>query len=126
MAVAAGLERPVLGDAGFLGEARQRVVFAEDGDDRAALARLAHHAVGMPATFSVMRKPWCAQLGEVLGAGARLGVAELRHAPDAVAQGDEARLDRVDAAPDVAAVVHARLPIHCKTGIILPASPDTA
>ena len=43
MAVAAGLDRLLLGDAGLLAETRQRVVFAEDGDDGAALARLADH-----------------------------------------------------------------------------------
>ena len=35
-------DRPMLGDPGFLAQARQRVVFAEDRDHRAALAGLAH------------------------------------------------------------------------------------
>jgi hypothetical protein len=43
MAVAIAGDRPVLGHAGFLGEAGQGVVLAENGDDRAVLARLAHH-----------------------------------------------------------------------------------
>ena len=57
MAMAAGLDRARLGDAGFLAQARQRVIFAEEGDHGAALAPFADQAVGMPATFSVMRKP---------------------------------------------------------------------
>src|ERR1700688_5060247 len=48
-----------------------------------------------------------AQLSEMFGAAARLGVANLGHCPDLVAQIDETRLDRVNASPNVAAVVHA-------------------
>ena len=43
MAVAGARQRLRLGDAGLLAQARQRVVFAEDGDHRAVLAGLAHH-----------------------------------------------------------------------------------
>jgi len=47
-----------------------------------------------------------AQFGQMFGGGARLGVAHLGHRPDLVAQGDETRLDRVNAKPNVVAVVH--------------------
>jgi hypothetical protein len=46
MAVAAGFDRAVLGHAGFLAQAGQGVILAEDGDDRAFLARLAHDGGG--------------------------------------------------------------------------------
>ena len=43
MAEAVAGQRLRLGDAGLLRQARQRVVLAEDGDDRPAFAGLAHH-----------------------------------------------------------------------------------
>ena len=46
------------------------------------------------------------QLGEMFGAGAGFSVADFGHAPHPVAEFDETGLDCVDAAPDLAAVVH--------------------
>ena len=62
-------------------------------------------AVGMPATFSVTRKPCALQHRGVLGAGADLGVGELRHAPDAVGQRLEVVLLGVHQAPDFLGVL---------------------
>jgi hypothetical protein len=42
MAVAAGNDWPLFGDARFLAEARERVIFPENGDDRTSLAGLSH------------------------------------------------------------------------------------
>jgi len=59
----------------------------------------------MPAIFSVT-KALVTQFGQMFGRRARLGVADLGHAPDPVGEGGKTRLDGVDAAPDVTAVVH--------------------
>src|SRR5262249_27498500 len=107
MAMAAGLDRTMLGNARLLAEARKRVIFAEEGDDRTALAPLAHQRGRNISDILGDAKTLMAQLGEMLGGGARLGVAHLRRSPDLVAQVDETRLDRINATPDVAAVVHA-------------------
>ena len=110
MAMAAGLDRAMLGDAGLLAQARQRIIFAHEGDDGTALAPFAHHGGGNAGDILGDAKTLMAQFGQMLGGGARLGVADLGHRPDPVAQIDETRLDRVNATPDVAAVVHACVP----------------
>ncbi len=109
MAMAAGLDRARLGDAGFLAQAGQGVIFAEEGDDRSAFAPFADHRGRDIGDILGDAKALVAQLGQMLGRRARLGVADLGHAPDPVGERGETRLDRVDAAPDVAAVVHVLL-----------------
>src|SRR3954449_2448912 len=107
MAVAAGLDRTMLRDARLLAEARQRVIFPHEGNDRSALAPFAHHRGRNARDLLGDAKALMTQLGKMLGGGPRLGVADFGHAPDLVAEVDETCLDRVDATPDVAAVVHA-------------------
>ena len=46
-----------LGQAGFLGQAGQGVVFAQDGMTGPPVPASPMTAVGMPARFSVTRKP---------------------------------------------------------------------
>ena len=106
MAVAAGLDRLRLGDAGLLAEAGQGVVFAEEGDHRPAFAPFAHQRGRNVSDILGDAESLMAQLGQMFGGGARLGVADLGHRPDPVAQLDETRFDRVNAAPNVATVVH--------------------
>ena len=106
MAVAAGLDRTMLGDAGLLAEAGQGVIFAEEGDHRAALTPFAHHRGWNVGEVLGDAETLVAQFGQMFGGGARLGVADLGHRPDPVAQFDETRLDRVDAAPNITTVVH--------------------
>src|SRR5882757_3866696 len=106
MAMAAGLDRVMFGDTGLLAEAGQGVIFAEEGDDRAAFAPFAHRRSRNPGEVLGDAKALMAQLGEMFGGRARLGVADLRHRPHPVAQFDETRLDRVDATPNVTTVVH--------------------
>ncbi len=60
-----------------------------------------------------------AQLGQMFGGGARLGVADFGHRPDPVAQGDETRLDRINATPNVTAVVHRPVPDQCESEIVI-------
>ena len=110
MAVAAGLQRARFGHAGLLAEAGQRVVFAEEGDHRTAFAPFAHHRGRNAGDLLGDAETLMAQLGQMFGGRARLGVADLGHRPDPVGQGDEARLDRVDAAPDVTAIIHLPVP----------------
>ena len=96
----------VLGDAGLLAQARQRVIFAHEGDDGPPSPAFADHGGGNAGDILGDAKTLMAQLGEMFGERARLGVTHLGHGPDPVAQIDETRLDRVNAKPDVAAVVH--------------------
>ena len=110
MAMAAGLERARFGHAGLLAEAGQRVIFAEEGDDGSAFAPFAHQRGGNAGDLLGDAETLMAQLGQMFGGRARLGVADLGHRPDPVARGDEARLDRVDATPDVTAVIHLPVP----------------
>ena len=114
MAVAAGLQRARLGHAGLLAEAGQRVIFAEEGDDGPAFAPFAHQRGGNACDLLGDAETLMAQLGQMFGGRARLGVAHLGHRPDPVGQGDETRLDGVDATPDVTAVIH--LPISNSEG----------
>lgn len=111
MAVAAGFQRARFGHASLLAETWQRVIFAEEGDHRPAFAPFAHQRGGNAGDLLGDAKPLMPQLGQVLGGRARLGVADLRHRPDPVGQFDEARLDRIDATPDAAAVVHLPIPV---------------
>jgi hypothetical protein len=67
MAGAASLDGPVLRHAGFLGEARQGVVLAEDGDDGAFIAGFAHYgrrdagdAGGDAEASAASISPWAA------------------------------------------------------------------
>ncbi len=107
MAVTAGLDRPVLGNAGLLAEAGQGVIFAEERDDGAALAPFAHQRGRNAGQVLGDAETLVLKLSQMLGGGARLGVAHLRRSPDLVAPVDETRLDRVTATPNVTTVVHA-------------------
>jgi hypothetical protein len=48
------------------------------------------------------------QFHSVLGRGAMLGVAELGHAPDAIAQRDKIRLLCLNEMPDISVLIHAK------------------
>ena len=104
-------QRLLLRDAGFLRQAGQRVVLAEDGDHRAVLAGLAHHRGRDTGDVTGDPKSFRLQHGGVFGAGAELGVAKFRHFPDAVGQTDEIVLVVVHVAPDFLGVLHFLLPL---------------
>src|SRR5207245_8368476 len=110
MAMAAGLERARFGHAGFLAETGQGVTFAEEGDHGPAFAPFAHQGGGNACDLLGNAETLMAQLGQMFGGRARLRVADLGHRPDPVAQFDEARLDGVDAKPDVTAIIHLPVP----------------
>src|SRR5205814_5971686 len=95
------------GDTRLLAETRQRVIFTHEGDDRSAVAPFARHRSRDAGNILGDAETLMAQLGEMLGGGPRFGVADFRHPPDLVAEVDETCLDRVNATPDIAAVVHA-------------------
>ncbi len=114
MTMAAGLQRARFGHAGFLAEAGQGVIFAEKSDHRPAVAPFAHHRGRNACDLLGDAETLMAQLGQMFGGRARLGVADLGHRPDPVGQGDKARLDGVDATPDVTAIIH--LPISNSEG----------
>ena len=100
MAMAAGLDRLRRRDARLLAEARQGIVFPEDRDHGSALARFAHDGGGDAGHGLGDAKALVAQFGHVLGRRTVLGVADFRHAPDAVGQSDQAVLLLVDVAPE--------------------------
>ena len=89
MAMPSGLDRTMLRNARLLAQARQRVVFAHEGDDRTALAPFAHHGGRNARDLLGDAETLVAQLSEMLGGGTRLGVADFGHAPDLVAKLDE-------------------------------------
>ena len=101
-------QRPMLSDARLIRQARQRVVFAEDGDHRAILAGLAHDGGGDAGDVLGDAAALLLQHRGVLGAGAVLGVGDLRHGPDAVGQCLEIVFFGVDQAPDFLGVLHRR------------------
>ena len=119
MAVASRLQRAGFRHAGFLAKAGQRIVFAEESDDRTALAPFAHQGGGNISDILRDAETLMAQLGEMFSSRARFGIAHLGHGPDPVAQRDETRLDRVNTEPDVAAVVHASLPDRCESELFI-------
>src|SRR4029078_6126482 len=123
MAMASRLQRARFRHAGLLAESRQCIVFAEESDDGTALTPFSHQRGGNISDILGDAEPLMAQFGEMFGSRARLGVAHLGHGPDPVAQGDETRLDRVNAEPDVAAIVHASLSVAVRANY-LSASPD--
>ena len=110
MAMAGAGQRAVLGDIGLLAEAGQRVVFAENGDDRAAFARLAHHGGRDAAVLLGHLEALRLQHGGMLGDGSVLGIGDFRHAPDAVAEGEEVLALGVDEIPDCFGVFHELAP----------------
>src|SRR5204863_2753857 len=109
-------------------ETGQGVIFAKEGDHRPACAPFAHHGGGNACDFFGDAETLMTQLGQMFGGRARFGVADLGHRPDAVAQVDEARLDGVDATPDVTAIIHLPVPNSegDVSGELLSASPDDA
>ena len=87
MAVAVGLERTRLGDARLLAQAGQRVVLAEESDQRAAFARFAHDGRGDIGEVPGDAKSLAFELPrDMLGDRAVLGILQFRRSPDAVAQ----------------------------------------
>src|SRR5690242_6065604 len=106
MAMASRLDLARLRHARLLAEARQGIVFPEEGDHRTALAPFTHQSGRNVRDVLRHAKTLMLQLGQMFGCGARLGVANLGHPPDPVTQLDESPLDRIDATPDVSAVVH--------------------
>ena len=109
MAVATGLDRPVLGNAGFLAEARQRVIFAEEGDDRSALAGFADHRGRNARDILRDAEALVLQFRGMFRDRPALGIADLGHAPDPVAERDQPVLGGVDVAPQRVTIVHCDL-----------------
>jgi hypothetical protein len=106
MTVAARLQLRRVVDAGHLAQPRKRVVFAEDGDDRAAFARLSHHGGGNARDAFGHAEPLVAQHRRVFGAGPVFVVKRLGDRPDAVGQADQVGCVRVDDIPDRLFVAH--------------------
>src|SRR6478736_4097981 len=106
MTVASRLQRTRLRYAGLLTQAGQRVIFTEEGDDGTTLTPLALQGGGNVRDILGDAETLMAQLGQMFGGRARLGVAHFGHAPDFVAERHETRLDRINAAPNVIAIVH--------------------
>ena len=101
----------LLGDATFLAEAGQRVVLAENGNDGAPFARLAHHGGRQPGDLLGNAKALARKHLRVLRGRGALLVVQFGVAPDAVAEGEEVRRLLLGQPPDLVAVVrcHGRL-----------------
>ena len=106
MAVTGSRQRPLFGHTGFLRQARQCVVLAQNGDHRAVLPGLAHDGGRDAGDILRHLETLRVQHRRVLGAGLEFAVAEFRGAPDAVGQSDELFLMGVDPAPDFLGVLH--------------------
>ena len=117
MPVAAGLERPRLGDARLLAQSRKRIELAEERDDGTVLAcvaddggRDAGHVPGHAESLAL-------ELRRVLGTGPVLGIAGLGHAPDAIAQRNQVGLLALDQLPDVPVMIHAHTCSRLRLGL---------
>lgn len=65
--------------ARFLTKARQRIIFAKNGDDWSALTRLAHDSSGNASHILGDTKTLCLQHFGVLGTGLVFGIGDLGH-----------------------------------------------
>jgi hypothetical protein len=108
MPVAVLLDRAWFRDARLLAQARQGVIFAEDRDHRAAFAGFPDHRRRDARDIARHAKAFGLERRDMLGARAFLRVAELGHAPDPVAQRDEALLLGIDVPPNFFTVFHDR------------------
>jgi hypothetical protein len=95
--------------AGFLAEAGQRIILAENGDHRPTLAGLTHHGCGNTRQILGDAKTLLAQRGDVLGHGIVFVVGDLGPIPNAIAQGLEQILFVVHQLPDLLGVLHRTL-----------------
>src|SRR4051812_26095974 len=109
MSMAAGLDGTMLGNTRFLAETRKGVVLAEERDDRAAFARFADDGRRNARDTLSDAKALVAQFRGMLGRRAHFGIADFRHPPDAVAQGNEAALRSIHMLPDLVSDVHVLL-----------------
>ena len=107
MTITTARQRPRLGDAGFLRQARQRIVFAEDGDHRSPVPGLAHHRRRNPGDILCYPKSLPLQRSGMLRAGAELAITQFRHPPDPVGQLGERPLLGIDQRPDLFRILHA-------------------
>ncbi len=81
------------------------------GDHRPAVARFTHDGGRDAGHVLGNAEPFLFQHGAVLGNGAILGVANLRHLPDAVGQSLIGVFARIDELPDLVAVLHRHPPV---------------
>src|SRR5205814_5992123 len=100
MSVARARHRPRFGNARLLAQAGQRVVFAQDRNDRPAFARLADDGGWNARDILLEPETLALELLDVFGNRAMLGILQFGHAPDAVAQRLISVLTGVDQAPD--------------------------
>jgi len=90
----------------LLGEAGERVEFAQDRDHRTIFTGLADHRGRNGRDVPGDTKPMPLELSGMLRGGACLGIAQLRRRPDPVGKRNQRFLLRVDELPDVAAFIH--------------------
>ena len=93
-------------NAGFLRQPRQRIIFAKDRDNGAFFPRFAHHRRWDARHIRGHAKAMGFQHRGVFGAGTVFGVAEFRHAPDAVAEFNRLRRLGIHQPPDFFGIAH--------------------
>jgi hypothetical protein len=84
----------------------QRVVLPEERNDRAALSCFPHNGSGDAGDIRGDAKALALEFLDVLGDRAKLGILQLWHTPDAVAQRFESPLFGIDDTPDFLGVLH--------------------
>src|SRR5262245_2821478 len=106
VAISTRIQRFFDRDASLLTEAWQRVVFAENCDERAAVTRLAHHRNRQACHCPRDAKTLCLQHRHVLCTGSVLLIVQLGSFPNTVAQGKEGRTLLIDQIPNPLPVLH--------------------
>ena len=107
-----------LRNAGFLGKARQRIIFTKDRNDRAFFAGFTHHRGRDARHILRYAKTMRFQHGGMFGAGTVFGVAEFRHAPDAVAEFNRLRRLGIHQPPDFFRIAHRLGPPQSRGGSV--------
>jgi hypothetical protein len=117
MAVTVARQRLHFGDAGFLAQAGQCVIFAEDGDHRPIFAGFTDHRSADAG--DVFRHPETLQFQyrRVFGARSELRVAQFGRIPDLVAKLLEQFLLCIDQPPDLVGILHDS-DLHSKNAVL--------
>ena len=100
MTVGAGLDRLLLRKVGDLAQIGKRIVFAQEGDDRAAIPPFADDGGRDAGDILGDAETVVQKFGRVRGDRTRLAIAGLGRRPDSVGQGAETSLLRLDVRPD--------------------------
>ncbi|MCY1248293.1 hypothetical protein D9M72_617100 [compost metagenome] len=106
VAVAALGKRPLLGNTCLLAQPRQRIELAEDGNDRSALARLAHDRRRHAGNATRHAEALSLQKTRMLGRRAKLLVVGFGRIPDPIAEHEKPLALGFEEIPDGIGIFH--------------------